>query len=279
MHQEKSLTLLRVGPQLAHHNSNDQRHQGYQDKSQPMHWNTNSTTGYFTTCHLHTKPHQICHAHQQTTHQHDHGSSWEDTQWCHYTLPHHQLDIYLDKLSADTPSYLLHSGKSQGFLYYMRQIAMHTMDYIDTATTGYIVTTHIPVEDFRGMLMHIEVELPSTMHLPVSSNDSLHFYWYLYTHVLVVEEQFLLLIDVPIQDQAQQLKIYQVFNLFIPRGNLSAWYDMDTRYLGISDDEMKAIEICNATSHHFHLPPHYENHQMMINISLNTANQNTMNIS
>ena len=30
---------------------------------------------------------------------------------------------------------------------------------------------------------------------------------------------------------------------------------------------------------HFHLPPCYENHQMMINISLNTANLNTMNIS
>ena len=58
------------------------------------------------------------------------------------------------------------------------------------------------------MLMHIEAELPSTMHLPVSSDDTLHFYRHLHTHILVAEEQFLLLIDVPIQDQAQQLKIY-----------------------------------------------------------------------
>ena len=36
---------------------------------------------------------------------------------------------------------------------------------------------------------------------------------------------------------------------------------------------------CSATSQQFHLPPHYENHEMMINISLNTANLNTMNIS
>ena len=36
---------------------------------------------------------------------------------------------------------------------------------------------------------------------------------------------------------------------------------------------------CSATSHHFHLPPCYENHQMMINILLNTSNLNTMNIS
>ena len=36
---------------------------------------------------------------------------------------------------------------------------------------------------------------------------------------------------------------------------------------------------CSATSPHFHLPPHYENHQMAINISLNTANLNTVNIS
>ena len=234
--------------------------------------------------------------------------------------------------------------------------------------------------------MHIEAELPSNMHLPVSSDDTLHFYRYLHTHILVAGEEFLLLIDVPIQDQTQQLEIYQVFNLFIPHGNLSAWYDTVTKYLGISYDETKSIGIseqqfstcqwangqfckidtplqpltnppscitaiytknkagiecwcsleirnicgatfptaitsnlwiltstteldpagvtlicpdqapksisiwkpvhvlhlppsCSAISQHFHLPPHYENHQMMINISLNTANLNAMTIS
>ena len=60
-------------------------------------------------------------------------------------------------------------------LYYMRQIAMHAMDYIDAATTS-IMSQHIlPVEDLREMLMHIKVELPSIMHIPVSSEDTLHF--------------------------------------------------------------------------------------------------------
>ena len=224
------------------------------------------------------------------------------------------------------------------------------------------------------------------MHLPVSSDDTLYFYRYLHTHVLVAEEQFLLLIDIPIQDHAQQLKINQVFNLLIPQGNLSAWYDTDSKYLGILYDETKAIEILeqqfttcqwsngqfcktdtpllplpnppscitaiyaenkagiecqcslqvqnthsttiptpiasilwiltsatkldpagvtlicpdqapklikiqqpfhilclpparSATSQHFHLPPHYENHRVMINIILNTANLNAVNIS
>ena len=66
------------------------------------------------------------------------------------------------------------------------------------------------------MLLHIEGTLSLTMHLPISSGDSLHFYRYLCTHVLVADEQFLLLIDVPIQDHAQQLEIYQVFNLATP---------------------------------------------------------------
>ena len=35
----------------------------------------------------------------------------------------------------------------------------------------------------------------------------------------------------------------------------------------------------SATSQCFHLPPQYENHQMTINISFNTANLNTMNIT
>ena len=51
------------------------------------------------------------------------------------------------------------------------------------------------------MLMHIEETLPSTLHLPVSSDDTLHIYRYLHTHVLIANKQFLLLIDVPIQDK------------------------------------------------------------------------------
>ena len=61
-------------------------------------------------------------------------------------------------------------------LYYMRQIAMHAMDYIDAATTGIWSPHMLPVEDLREMLMHIEAELPSTMHLPVLLDDTLHFY-------------------------------------------------------------------------------------------------------
>ena len=63
-------------------------------------------------------------------------------------------------------------------LYYMRQIAMHAMDYIDAATTSILSPHILPVEDLREMLMHIKAELPSTMHLPVSSDDTLHFYRY-----------------------------------------------------------------------------------------------------
>ena len=36
---------------------------------------------------------------------------------------------------------------------------------------------------------------------------------------------------------------------------------------------------CSATSQHFHLPLHYETHELTVNISLNTANFNVINIS
>ena len=91
-------------------------------------------------------------------------------------------------------------------LYCMRQIAMHAKDYIDTSSTSILSPHVIPVEDLREMLMHIKAELLPNMHLPVSLDDTLHFYQYLHTHILVAEEQFLLLIDVPIQDQAQYLQ-------------------------------------------------------------------------
>ena len=50
------------------------------------------------------------------------------------------------------------------------------------------------------MLSYIEETLPPTLHLPVSLEDTIHFYQYLHTHVLIANKQFLLLIDVPIQD-------------------------------------------------------------------------------
>ena len=89
---------------------------------------------------------------------------------------------------------------------------MLTMDYIDITTASILSTYVFPVEDGQEMLKHIEAELTSTMHLLVSSDDTLHSYRYLCTHVLVVEEQFLLLINVPIQDHTQQLEIYHIFN-------------------------------------------------------------------
>ena len=84
----------------------------------------------------------------------------------------------------------------------MRQIAIYTMDYIDAATTGILSPHILPVEDLREMLTHIKVELPLTMHLPVSLDDTLNFYRYLGTNILVAEEQFFLLIDIPIHDHA-----------------------------------------------------------------------------
>ena len=93
------------------------------------------------------------------------------------------------------------------------------------------------------MLKHIEETLPSIMHLPISSEDALHFYRYLCTHILIVDEKFLLLNDVPLQDHAQQMEIYKVFNLDIPHRNFSACYDIQNKYLSITLDETSAVEI------------------------------------
>ena len=81
------------------------------------------------------------------------------------------------------------------------------------------------------------------MHLPIPSSDPLHFYRYLWTHILVEENQFLLLIDVAIQDRAQQIQIYQIINLPVPVGNYSMRYTMDNKYLGVTYDRTKAMDI------------------------------------
>ena len=104
--------------------------------------------------------------------------------------------------------------------------------------------------DIQKMIIHIEETLPSPLHLPVSSDDILHFYRYLHTHVLMANKQFLLLIDVPIQDRSHPVTIYEIFTLDIPYGNFTARYDIATKYLGITRDETTAVEL---SSHQFYI--------------------------
>ena len=128
-------------------------------------------------------------------------------------------------------------------LHFMKQLLNHVLEYIDTATTGTLTPHLIPVTDLQKMLHQIESELPPNMHLPIPSSDSLHFYRYLWTHVLAEENQFLLLIDVPIQDRAHQIQIYKIINLPVPVGNYSMRYTMDNKYLGVTYDRTKAMDI------------------------------------
>ena len=67
-------------------------------------------------------------------------------------------------------------GYHRNSLTYMNQVAVHTMDYVDTATTNVLSPYILPVEDLRNILRHIESELPQMMHLPSSLDNTLHFY-------------------------------------------------------------------------------------------------------
>ena len=55
--------------------------------------------------------------------------------------------------------------------------------------------------------------------------------------------QFLLLVDMPIQDRSRQITIHKILTLDIPQGNYSAHYDIDTKYLGITKDATMAVEL------------------------------------
>ena len=95
----------------------------------------------------------------------------------------------------------------------MRQVTIHRMDRVDAATSNVLSPGIHKVEDLRNMLRHIESELPSMMHQPISSDITLNFYQYLSTHVLIVDGQFLLLTDVPIQKQHSSFK-YMNFSFY-----------------------------------------------------------------
>ena len=75
------------------------------------------------------------------------------------------------------------------------------MDYINAATSGTLSPHILPAIDLQRMLQHIADTLPPTLHLPISLEDTLHFYRYLCTHFSIENKQFLLLVDMPIQDR------------------------------------------------------------------------------
>ena len=122
-------------------------------------------------------------------------------------------------------------------------VSTHTMDYTDAATSGTLSPHILPVVDLQRMLTHIADTLPPMLHLPVSPDDTLHFYRYLCTHVLIENKQFLLLIDVPIEDTSRQITIHDILTLSIPHGNYSAHYNVNTKYLGITKDATMAVEL------------------------------------
>ena len=120
------------------------------------------------------------------------------------------------------------------------------MEYIDATASGILSPHVLPVADLQKMLQHIADTLPPTLHLPIPPEDTLHFYRYLRTHVLIENKQFLLVIDIPIQDRAHQITICQVFTLDIPHGNYSACYDINTRYFGVTKDATMGVELSTA---------------------------------
>ena len=145
----------------------------------------------------------------------------------------HQMILHIRSVFAS-----LHDS-----LNYIQMVSTHTMDYINAATSGTLSAHVLPVLDLQRMVQHIADTLPPMLHLSISPEDTLHFYRYMHTHTLIENKQFLLLIDVPIQDRSRQITIHQILTLNIPQDNCSAHYDVDTKYFGVTNDATMAVEL------------------------------------
>ena len=79
------------------------------------------------------------------------------------SLSYHQLILHIRSVLAN----LMDS------LPCIETVSMHTMDYIDAATTGILSPHVLPITDLQKMLSHTVEILPPTLHLPISSEDTL----------------------------------------------------------------------------------------------------------
>ena len=97
---------------------------------------------------------------------HDVNNLYNLTTFLATSLNYHQLVLCIRSVLANL----------QDLLSYIRTVSTCTMDYIDAATTGTLSPHILPVKDLKEMLIHIEETLSSTLNLPFSSEDALHFY-------------------------------------------------------------------------------------------------------
>ena len=61
----------------------------------------------------------------------------------------------------------------------------------------------------------------------------------------MADGQFLLLFDMPIQNRAQHLHIYDIFSLSVLHSNLLAEYKVNYKYIGVIYDKTKTVAITN----------------------------------
>ena len=92
------------------------------------------------------------------------------------SISFHQLILHIRSVLAK-----LHDSLS-----YIRIVSTHTMDYIDAATSGTLSPHILSTMDLQRMLIHIEETLPSMLHLPVSSDDTLHVYRSLHIYITYI---------------------------------------------------------------------------------------------
>ena len=112
---------------------------------------------------------------QQKATSHDINNLYNLTASLATSISFHQLILHIRSVFAN----LCDS------LNYIQMVSAHTMDYINAATSGTLSPHDLLVMDLQQILLHIADTLPPMLHLPVSPDDTLHFYRYLCTHILI----------------------------------------------------------------------------------------------
>ena len=156
----------------------------------------------------------------QRLHSHDTNNLYNLTMSLAMSISFHQLILHIRSVFAN-----LHDS-----LNYIQTVSAHTMDYINAATSGNTLSTHPTCHgSTKDVVTYIRYLTTYTAPTCFTRMIPYIFYRYLCTHILLENKQFLLLIDVPIQDRSWQITIHKVLTLSILHRNFSACYDINTK--------------------------------------------------
>ncbi len=141
-------------------------------------------------------------------------------------------------------------------MYYLEDIKLQ----LNQLALGHLAPSVLEPDDLENILLHIQEQLPDFLMLPKDVNSLWYYYQILTCTMLVKENQYAIVVTLPLLDRNSNYEIYKIHNVPLPHENvdLVAYYELETTNLAVNIEHtnyvlMNDVDMvqCNMPLTHF----------------------------